>query len=139
MLSQCVFRYIHAILRLTPKHFWECQIPLFKFRNNFMAQKIIFNQFFRPFASTFFFARVDFWPFWGAQQECSPKAKKPHRIMFFLKIEIFMFNLFYQTLEPRKKTPPSILSTLGSLFGPIFCPNFKKSAHTRYRRNSKHV
>ena len=104
-----------------------------------MAQKIIFNQFFRPFASTFFFARVDFWPFWGAQQECSPKAKKPHRIMFFLKIEIFMFNLFYQTLEPRKKTPPSILSTLGSLFGPIFCPNFKKSAHTRYRRNSKHV
>ena len=77
-----------------------------------MAQKIIFNQFLRPFASTFFFARVDFWPFWGAQQECSPKAKKPHRIMFFLKIEIFMFNLFYQTLEPRKKTPPSILKAL---------------------------
>ena len=67
-------RYIHAILRLTPKHFWECQIPLFKFRNNFMAQKIIFNQFFRPFASTFFFARVDFWPFWGLR-ECPPSPK----------------------------------------------------------------
>ena len=104
-----------------------------------MAQKIIFNQFLRPFPSTFFGAGVGFWPFWGAQQECFPKTKKPHRIKFFLKIEIFMFNSLDQSLEPRKKTPPSILSTLGSLFGPIFCPNFKKSAYTRYRRNSKHV
>ena len=41
----CFCRYFHTILRLSPKNFWEPQIPSFRIRNNLMAHKLFLAYF----------------------------------------------------------------------------------------------